>query len=570
MPDGEMRRPPQLWEQRLARLTSVLGVGLSSNDTTSIVTPGPPPGDGGGVEPAPVLPAPGLFIKPSTPSLLGSVQGINVLWNGLNSAGDIWPYDTSWVKIHMSTTGTAFTPGTATLKGRLTRPGSYFVGGLTAGTTYHFRLRGADPAGYFTDPSDAASGQTGQAIEGDLGLSSVGTAQISFNARTIGGVTNSVQATTPSNPLTGDVWLDTSPGTAVIHKVWNGSSWVTNAWGSASIAAGQITALQLAAGAVTAGAITAGTINGWYIQGSTVAGNQITGGTITGGYISGGTMNAGFISGGTVSGGFISGGTVVGTRFETRAGNTFIRIDDEVSAPYGTNDAIEFYDGGVQKAILTWDQSDAMFDIYAPYIGVYSLTGGATTLDVSGKIEADTLQAGKVISNGTVEATTVRPEGNLIVFQGYRTTATAGDTILRLNSNVTNTNEAKFEVDADGDVKSRTNSYAGFSDARYKENIQSARDYLMDLRQVEVVTFNWEGSDQKLLGVTAQQIQPIFPGMVAEDGDGTLSVRYSVFVPMLITAVQSLADQVDGLSATISDQQTAIMELTARVAALEA
>jgi hypothetical protein len=123
--------------------------------------------------------------------------------------------------------------------------------------------------------------------------------------------------------------------------------------------------------------------------------------------------------------------------------------------------------------------------------------------------------------------------------------------MLRLSSNVTTTNQAKFQVEADGDVLSRTNSYGGFSDARLKENITPARDYLYDLRDVEVVTYNWQGSDQKLLGVTAQQIQPIFPSMVAEDEDGTLSVRYSVFVPMLLTAVQSLADKVDALTARI-------------------
>jgi hypothetical protein len=39
--------------------------------------------------------------------------------------------------------------------------------------------------------------------------------------------------------------------------------------------------------------------------------------------------------------------------------------------------------------------------------------------------------------------------------------------------------------------------------------------------------------------------------MVAEDEDGTLSVRYSVFVPMLLTAVQSLANKVDDLTARI-------------------
>ena len=136
MPSGEMRRPPQPWESKLARLTSIIGgAGVkSSGDGTSGVAPVPPPGTGGGTEPAPVLPPPGAFIKPSTPQLVGQVQGINVLWDGLNSAGELWPYDTSWVEIHMSTAGTGFTPGTATLRGRLARPGAYTVGGLAAGT----------------------------------------------------------------------------------------------------------------------------------------------------------------------------------------------------------------------------------------------------------------------------------------------------------------------------------------------------------------------------------------------------------------------------------------------------
>ncbi len=301
MPSGEMRRPPQLWEQRLARTTSVLGVGLSSGgDTTAVVPPTPPPGSGGGTEPAPVGPPPGAFIKPSTPQLLGSVQSIRVLWDGLNSAGDLWPYDTSFIEVHMATSGTAFTPGTATLQGRLARPGGLTVSGLTAGTTYHFRFVGADPAGNVTPPSDTASGQTGLTTSSDYGTATIGTGAVSFNARQIGGVTNTVGATAPTSPNLNDVWLDSSPGTAIIHKIWNGSTWVTNAWGSASIAAGQITALQIAAGAITAGAIAADAITGKTITGGTVSGAQITGGTITGGYISGGTMVSGVLDSASV------------------------------------------------------------------------------------------------------------------------------------------------------------------------------------------------------------------------------------------------------------------------------
>jgi hypothetical protein len=169
-----MRRAPQLWEQRLARTTAILGAGISSSgDATAIVPPSSPPGDGGGTEPAPVAPAPGLFIAPSTPTLIGSVQGINVVWNGLNSAGDLWPSDTSYVEVHMSTAGTGFTPDASTLKGRLARPGGLAVVGLTSGVTYHFRLRGADPAGNYTSAGAAASGTPGLINAPDIAANAI-------------------------------------------------------------------------------------------------------------------------------------------------------------------------------------------------------------------------------------------------------------------------------------------------------------------------------------------------------------------------------------------------------------
>jgi hypothetical protein len=143
-------------------MTGVLGVGLSSSgDNTAIVPPEPVPGGGGGVEPAPVGPPPGDFIAPSRPNLIGGVQGITVLWDGLNANGDLYPYDTSFIEIHTSTTGTGFTPTDATLKGRLARPGGLFVGGLGAGTAFAFRFRGVDPEGNVTVPSLGTATQTG-------------------------------------------------------------------------------------------------------------------------------------------------------------------------------------------------------------------------------------------------------------------------------------------------------------------------------------------------------------------------------------------------------------------------
>ncbi len=99
----EMRRPPQLWEQRLTKVTSIVATGMTASGATSLAPPDVPPATGGNFEPSAVTPPPGAFIKPSTPTLVGGLQGINVLWDGLNADGDLWPYDTSFVEVHMAT-----------------------------------------------------------------------------------------------------------------------------------------------------------------------------------------------------------------------------------------------------------------------------------------------------------------------------------------------------------------------------------------------------------------------------------------------------------------------------------
>jgi hypothetical protein len=396
--------------------------------------------------------------------------------------------------------------------------------GLTANTTYYVRLVGVDSVGNRTDPSTAASSQTGLTTSSDYGTATIGSGAVSFNARQIGGITTTVGTTAPSSPVTGDIWLD-STGGAITHKRWSGSAWVTQAFDSESISAGAITATQIAAGAITAGAIAAGAITAEKIDANAVTADKIQAGAINADKIAANAITASKIAADA-----LDARTITGSSLRTASSGARIELG---TALLGAAGLLNFYNSTSLAGQIRNN----------PTLGGLTIqgTGGGVNFTASG-VDFDAEY---------VFAPTFRPTADLIVFQGYRTTSSAGDVIMRLSSNVTSTNQAKFEVDADGDVKSRTNSYAGFSDARYKENIEPARDYLEDLREVDVVTFNWQGSDQKLLGVTAQQIQPIFPSMVAEDEDGTLSVRYSVFVPMLVTAVQSLADKVDALTARI-------------------
>jgi len=118
-----------------------------------------------------------------------------------------------------------------------------------------------------------------------------------------------------------------------------------------------------------------------------------------------------------------------------------------------------------------------------------------------------------------------------------------------------------------GNIQNANNSYGAISDAKLKENIVDATPKLEKLMQVRIRNYNLKGGyeQHKQIGVIAQELETVFPGMIDEssdrDADGnilettTKSVKYSVFVPMLIKAIQ--------------EQQALITQLTARITALE-
>ena len=602
---GELRRPPQLWEQRLARTTSIFGVGVTGGDTTSLVPPAPPPGSGGGTDDGPTLPPPGDFIKPSTPTLLGAVQGIRVSWDGLNSAGDLWPYDTSWVEVHMSTAGTGFTVGTATLQGRLARPGGLYVGGLTAGTTYYFRLQGVDPAGNVTEASDAASGQTGLTTSSDYGTATIGSGAVSFNARQIGGVTNTVGAVAPSNPLLNDVWLDSSPGTAIIHKIWNGSTWVTNAWGSASIAAGQITALQIAAGAVTAGAIAAGAITADKIQAGAVTADKLTAGTIAGFYISGGTINAGYINGGTVNaavytGGSIAsstftGGTISGSITATGTVSGAVLTGGSISGGYitgGTVEATAYIGGSITESIFTGGTIAGNITATGTVTGATLQTGSSGSRVVFNDAQGGVASVSFFNSSGSVvgylqpNPTKLFLSGNLFSasnIQADTLTADNGidgatldisgagvDMLGVYNNNTTGLDNVG--ITTDGRLRRLSSTQAiKYGIAPVSQTLSTAVDparvcdvvtvdpaALLDVAVTEFSVIDHdEPTDRRVLGFIAEDVADKMPIAVSHDADGN---------PAGVLDTSLLA----ALVAVVQEQQTTITDLRARIEALEA
>jgi hypothetical protein len=119
----------------------------------------------------------------------------------------------------------------------------------------------------------------------------------------------------------------------------------------------------------------------------------------------------------------------------------------------------------------------------------------------------------------------------------------------------------KFYVLNNGDVRNANNSYGAISDERIKENIVDASPKLSDLLKVKIRNYNLIDDDNKTkqIGVIAQELEKIFPGMVSEEyqkvTDTTIkTVKYSVFVPMLIKAIQEQQAQIEELRKIISEK----------------
>lgn len=120
-----------------------------------------------------------------------------------------------------------------------------------------------------------------------------------------------------------------------------------------------------------------------------------------------------------------------------------------------------------------------------------------------------------------------------------------------------------FKLDVNGGVRC-VGAVNTSSDARFKLDIQPLDGALAKITKMRGVSYEWNRaafpdkgfSDGRQIGFIAQEIAPIVPEVVTEDGQGFFSVAYSALVPVLVEAVK--------------EQQQTISELEQRLAAVEA
>jgi len=131
------------------------------------------------------------------------------------------------------------------------------------------------------------------------------------------------------------------------------------------------------------------------------------------------------------------------------------------------------------------------------------------------------------------------------------------------NATAINTGTRSFIVFNNGNVQNTNNSYGSLSDVKLKENIVDASSQWNDIKGLRVRNYNFiEGQTHTQIGVVAQEVETVSPGLVSESpdtdeegndlGTTTKSVNYSVLYMKAVKALQEAMDRIETLETKVA------------------
>jgi hypothetical protein len=98
------------------------------------------------------------------------------------------------------------------------------------------------------------------------------------------------------------------------------------------------------------------------------------------------------------------------------------------------------------------------------------------------------------------------------------------------------------------------------SDARLKTDIRKLKNPLEDLMKIDAVSYTLKSSGGKGMGVTAQNLEKVYPELVSTN-NGNKYVEYNGLMGPLIGAIQQLKQDNDALRVQLKQQQDEIRKL---------
>lgn len=117
-----------------------------------------------------------------------------------------------------------------------------------------------------------------------------------------------------------------------------------------------------------------------------------------------------------------------------------------------------------------------------------------------------------------------------------------------------------MRIDIDGDMFNKNNTYGAISDVNLKENIENAQSQWEDFKSLRFVNYDFKDrreDDPRQMGVIAQEVEQVSPGLVTTDGDsGYKRVKYSVMYLKAAKALQEAQTRIEKLE----EMNAAILE----------
>jgi hypothetical protein len=141
--------------------------------------------------------------------------------------------------------------------------------------------------------------------------------------------------------------------------------------------------------------------------------------------------------------------------------------------------------------------------------------------------------------------------GVKVIYAGPDTSKSDTSTFLYSDAvyNNTTASGSSVVVDSNGRLRRFTSS------SRYKENIESWTTSLNDVLQLRPVSFTGKNDDPdtKIIGLIAEEVEIINPGVVQYSPDGEVEgINYNGIIDMLINAVKELAIQINEIKSKIN------------------
>lgn len=123
-----------------------------------------------------------------------------------------------------------------------------------------------------------------------------------------------------------------------------------------------------------------------------------------------------------------------------------------------------------------------------------------------------------------------------------------------------------------GEIRATNNITAYYSsDERLKTNIIKIDNALEKLKQIDGVLYDWNDTYKKQYGeedgyfirkqnsgIIAQQVEKVFPNVVADRQDGYKAVRYELLVPLLIEAIKEQNKNIENVKNELAELRKAI------------